>query len=109
MVGQIADDAAVAEAAATAYRPVAPIVRVHITGDLADDPRAMGMAEDIRVVVTTFLADPPSDPEPPREPAVEDGVRISLPGLPLHADVRQVLAGRIRRLVAERTAGRAQS
>lgn len=108
MVGRIADDAAVAEAAAAAHRPAAPVVGVHITGDLAEDPRATGLAEGIRLLVTAFLADPPGDPEPPREPAADDGVRIALPGLPLHADARQVLADRIRRLVAEHT-GRAES
>ena len=108
VIGEVGPDAAVADAAAAVRMPGAPVVSVHITGDLADDPRAVGLADDIRVLVTAFLAHPRTEPEPRGTPAPDDSVRVALPGLSLDDAAHRVLAGRIRRLVAERTAGRAE-
>lgn len=87
------------------HPPPAPVTTVRITGDLADDPRAMGLAEDISSLVTAFLRHPPDAATTAATadcPAPDDGVEISLPGLPLDADAHRLLVERIRRLVAQR-------
>ena len=102
-VGSLAD----VEETAPFGRASVPVVSV--TGDGVADPAAMGLAEDLGVLVQAFIRRPSEVQEkgrsrPPAPPDPDDDIQIALHGLDLDPDAEAELHGHIRKLVRDRLA-----
>jgi hypothetical protein len=96
-------------------RPDDVPIRISVTGDGASDPKAMGLAEDIAMLVQEFVQHwAPSDEQRSRAAESAPGdtnvdVEIALHGVELDPKARKELHRLIRELVRERTTGEAEA
>ena len=84
--------------------------RVAVFVDGVPDADAMGLADDVRLLIEAFLRDPASfhreTPLAPAAPDPDGDLDISLQGLSLGPEDERVLAGLVQDLIRERRAPR---
>ena len=80
-------------------------LRVFVSGDATSHPAAMGLAEDIGLLVQEFLSarESGAKEQPPAQSEARADIEIALHGLNLERDEEVHLHHLIRKLVAERT------
>ena len=97
------------EEAPFASAPDVP-VRISLTGDAVSDPAAMGLAEDLSLLIQGFMQRPASAAkertrtEAPRGSGPDIDVQIALHGLQLDPEAEDELHQMIRELVRDRVA-----
>jgi hypothetical protein len=85
-------------------------VRISITGDAASDPAAMGLAEDLSLLIQGFMQRPApaaqerTRTEAPRVSGPDVDIQIALHGLQLDPETEDELQHLIRELVRDRVA-----
>ena len=85
-------------------------VRISLTGDAVSDPAAMGLAEDLGLLIHGFMHRPASAAqegtrtEVPRVSGPDVDIQIALHGLQLDPEAEDVLHDLIRELVRDRIA-----
>jgi hypothetical protein len=85
-------------------------VRVSITGDAVPDPAAMGLAEDVSLLIQGFMQRPASAAqertrtEAPRVSGPDVDIQIAIHGLQLDPEAEDELHQTIRELLRERVA-----
>lgn len=88
-----------------------PVLRVAVFGDVVSDSNAMGLADDISLIVHACLHDlasverqtPPTASAPSSDPDAD--IQIAVHGLNLDRESEHKLQGLIRALVRDRVAG----
>ena len=81
-------------------------LRVHIAGEAVTDPTAMGLADDLGLLVEAFMRRRPDLQEQARSapPEPDDEIQVALHGLGLEPDAEQDLQRRVQQLVRNRLA-----